>query len=83
MVFEPDAFLTTCCCFGGGRSKRSPKKVCQEAVTCSGTGGETISQGISELLRVVKSEKGIEPRKDGSLTVLLREGGKTSHRLRE
>jgi hypothetical protein len=52
-------------------------------VTYPGTGGETISQGFSELPRVVKSEKGIEPRKDGSLTVLLREGGKTSHRLRE
>jgi hypothetical protein len=52
-------------------------------VTYPGTGGETISQGFSELLEDVKSEKGIEPRKDGSLTVLLREGGKTSHRLRE
>jgi hypothetical protein len=83
MVFEPDAFLTTCCCFGGGRSERCPKKVCQEAVTCSGAGGETISQVIESFFRVVKSEKGIEPRKDGSLAELLRRRRETSHRLRE
>jgi hypothetical protein len=52
-------------------------------VTYSGTGGETISQVVEGFFRVVKSEKGIEPRKDGSLAELLRRRRETSHRLRE
>jgi hypothetical protein len=52
-------------------------------VTYSGTGGETISQVVEGFFRVVKSEKGIEPRKDGSLAGLFREQRETSHRLRE
>jgi hypothetical protein len=36
-------------------------------VTYSGIRGESISQSLSELRKDVKSEKGKDPRKDGSL----------------
>jgi hypothetical protein len=43
-------------------------RVQQETVTCSGTRGETISQGFGKLYKVKKDDKGGKPRKDGSLS---------------
>jgi hypothetical protein len=67
--------LTTCV----SRSEGSPKKVRREAVTHSGTGGEKNEPGLNGLRKVVKSDKGRNPRKDGSLEHLLRKEGETSH----